>query len=250
MEQSLVISQIKKLITEANQSIASKNYKDVHDKYREIAKLCQKIGDNVNAQKYEEAAQRFLAKAKKIDQHKKELRKAIDQAVDTAQLAYKHQEYRKVSDIYFQVAQMLHELDDDVSAEKFSSAARQFRERAALEEAQKQMVQQLPKAVQESASVKPIDDSTIVFMETSQYEKPRPPLSQMAKTQKTQAQETFQPPAKTPEGLSKSALSSFKINVNKLDEFIAQMSFNCPHCGAKISGSMKVCPNCNARLST
>lgn len=260
MDRGSIIAQIKDLINEANQSIAEKRFAEVSDKYAKISRLCKNIGDEANAAKYQEAAERFYNKALEFEKYKDELQATINQAVNAANAAYQSNDFQRVSDIYFKVANMLHELGDAETAKKFLDSANQFRERAALEAQKVETIQDLPATVQESAQAAPISElnssldaametltesTPIPFTETSAYEKPRPPLSQTAPDSVVQIP---QPAPDVPEHLAPSALSSFRVNINKLDNFLTRMDISCPNCGNKITGVTKVCPKCNTPL--
>ena len=235
------------LIEEANRAINEGKFEIVYQKYLKVAELCNQIGDAVNAKSYSDAAENFRRKALEIKKREKQLKDAINRAVNAAKIAYQNKEFSKISDLYYNVASMLHELGDEVNATKFSNSAKKFRERATLEQKGKEMVKQLPKEVQSSITHAPINSVKI----TAPKVQSQPVESKATGIHSSSLQSIPQPTTAVPRHLAPSALGNMRVNIEKLDKFMESLGLKCPRCGSFIKdNNVKICPNCSLDLSS
>ena len=231
------------LIEEANQAINKGKFEVVSRKYLKVAELCNKIGDIDAATSYNKAAEEFKQRALENEQREKELRESINRAINAAKIAYKNREYSKISDLYYNVASMLHELGDEQNAIKFSNSAKKFRERVILEQKAIEVRKQLPKEVQESIKHSPISQVKLSTI------KPQQTVSQVVRTPQAPRKGIPTPKSNVPSHLSPSALGSMKINIDKLDKFMESLGIRCPSCGEIIKDpKITKCPKCGKAL--
>lgn len=283
MERSEVIKEIKILVEDANNAIEQKDYQLVYEIYTKIADLCNEIGDSKNADNYTEAANRFK-KRTEIAQHQKDLHDGINRAIALAKIANQNKEYSKVSDIYYKLASMLHDLGEEESAQKFSEAARKFREKVALEAASKEVKAQVSKEVRESVKVTPISQFTAALQVGIEAEKELPPIEETqipfipsekkltlvappekkptpippskiasrTKPEPKKMQKMEKPPTTSRNLPTSTALSEMGVNIDKLNSFLIELGLKCPKCGQEITESdadkLKKCPRCKADL--
>ncbi|NHI92352.1 MAG: hypothetical protein EAX96_07595 [Candidatus Lokiarchaeota archaeon] len=246
-QNSAIVNQIFALIEEANKAINEAKFETVYQKYIKIAELCNQIGDKQNAASYQEAAKNFRIKAIESKKREKQLKDAINRAVNAAKIAYQNKEFGKISDLYYNVASMLHELGDEQNATKFSNSAKKFRERSVLEQKGKDMVKQLPKEIQSSIKQSPITSNDLVTSEARPKSAESPPAVQVSSSQ----QKIPQPTSAVPRHLAPSALSNMRVNINKLDKFMESLGLKCPKCGTFIKDiQTKICPNCSLDLTS
>jgi tetratricopeptide (TPR) repeat protein len=258
MERSEIISKIKSLAEQANKLIVKKEYGSVYMTYLKIAELCEQIGESENAESYKKAADQFKARLE-VAEKEKELREAINQAIEAAKIASENKQYSRVSDIYYSVAAKLYDIGEEESAKKFSEAARKFRERAALEGVPKEVVSEVPKEIRESKKTAPISNFTEAIKFGVEIEKNLTPVEKstipFTPTAPSDKSETI-PETGPPEAVKKSAASALEemdIDFNKLDQFLIDLGLKCPNCGLEIkeseAGTLVKCPKCGYELS-
>ncbi|MFX1450409.1 MAG: hypothetical protein ACFFCM_06190 [Promethearchaeota archaeon] len=248
MERSEIIKKIKALVEESNEFIKQKDFLIVYENYMNIAKLCEQIGDDKNANSYMEAANKFKQRADVVI-HEKELRDAINKALALAKIANENKEYSRVSDIYYSIASKLYELKDEETAKKFSEAARKFREKAAFEDVPKDVKPSVPTEIHESSDVAPIDQFASALKIGVEAQKMEPPPEDT--NVPFIAPPTIKEPVKIPPA---SALVEMDVNLNKLDQFLMDLGLKCPNCGKELSeeesATLTHCPKCGHDLSS
>ncbi|GAG74685.1 unnamed protein product, partial [marine sediment metagenome] len=216
----------------------------VHLGYMEISKLCEQIGDEQNAALYKESAEKFKLKAVEQKRNTEDLRQAINKAINAAKIAYKNKDFGKISDLYFSVATMLHELGEEDSALKFSNSAKKFRERIAIEQKAKDTVKQLPQEVQKSATQAPISDFRLDNDKKITFFPPQKPFHTV-----TTGDKIPKPQVKIAREIQPSAIGSMNVNIQKLEALMKGLGLICPGCQLEIKdSSTKKCPKCGSNL--
>ncbi len=240
-QNSGIIKEIMNLIEEANKAINEGKFEIVYQRYMAVSMLCEQIGDSQNAVSYKESAVKFKEKALEQKQKTETLRAAINKAINAAKIAYKNKEYGKISDLYFSVATMLYELGEEDSATKFSNSAKKFRERAIIENKEKDMIKQLPPDVQKSATQAPISDFNISNDKKITFSPQAKPI-----TTKPTYGTIPKPHARH---LEPSAISSMNVNINKLEALMKGLGLICPSCQFEINDpNIEKCPKCGNNL--
>ncbi|MHA1377862.1 MAG: hypothetical protein ACTSRG_05730 [Candidatus Helarchaeota archaeon] len=266
MERSEVIKKIKSLAVEANQAIGKKDFEFVYLTYLKIAELCKEIEDIKNSNLYTEAAEKFKARAE-LQAREKELRDAINRAIEAAKIANTNKEYSRVSDIYYSVAAKLYDLGEEDSAKQFSEAARRFREKAALETIPKNDYSGVPQEVQDSKETAPISQFTNALKFGMDVEKKLPPLAKeplpfteisaedASKIVSKNKSASNISKSEVPEAVKKSkasALEDMDVDLSKLDQFLVELGLKCENCGHEISeedaATLTKCPKCKKEL--
>jgi len=243
-QNSGTVKQIMTLIEEANNAINEGKFEIVYLRYTSISKLCEQIGDEANAASYKDSAEKFKTKSLEQKRNTEDLRGAINKAISAAKIAYKNKDFPKISDLYFSVATMLHELGEEESAMKFSNSAKKFRERIAIESKAKETVKQLPLEVQKSATQAPIkdfriaDDKKIIFF----------PQEKTLETVRT-GDMIPKPQVKIAREIQPSAISAMSVNIQKLEALMKGLGLICPGCQLEIKdSSTEKCPKCGTDL--
>ncbi|MFX1294851.1 MAG: hypothetical protein ACFFD2_08360 [Promethearchaeota archaeon] len=191
------------------------------------------------------------------------LQDAINRALKAANRALKANSFDKVADIYYRIAYMLNDLGDKVSAQNFSTAAKQFKEknqllteinntRALADEAYKKkdytavaenylQISSLATAFGDMYTAKKFAVEAEKFMEIAkiQGEVNEPKI----KTMKEIAS-NIQSKIPSTIKLKKDITRSEPKNKLGYDEALVALGLICGYCGHSINPDLKKCPNC------
>ncbi|MHA1131531.1 MAG: zinc ribbon domain-containing protein [Candidatus Helarchaeota archaeon] len=195
------------------------------------------------------------------------MQNAINRAIKAANRALKAKAFDKVGDIYYRIAYMLNDLGNTEDAQKFSEAAKQYKEKNQLLTEIKNIMTVADEAIKKkdfmsvSENYLKVASLAEAFGDKATSEKfvlEAEKFLEMAKIQ-SQTRETnlttmteisSNIQATVPASIEIKPTRSAEIKKKSLgyDEALVALGLICPYCGFDIDPDFKVCPNCGKKL--
>jgi tetratricopeptide (TPR) repeat protein len=199
--------------------------------------------------------------------NKESMQDAINRALKAANRALKAKTYDKVGDIYYRVAYMLNDLGDTENAQKFSEAAKQYKEKNQLLTEIKAIMIVADGAIKKKdyASVAEnylkVASLAEAFGDQATSDKfilEADKFLEMAKIQNlaepptlaTMSEVSSDIQAQIPAAVEIKPTTTADVKKKSLgyDEALVALGLICPYCGFDIDPDFKVCPNCAQKL--